>query len=104
MSDSAKKDDSGKLRFDLIPTYPMTKLAEVYSLGAKKYGDHNWRKGMAWSRVVAALYRHLVAWQGGRKMDPDDGQHPLASVVWCAMTLMEYERLGIGADDRPEVS
>lgn len=95
-----RKNDQGKLRYDLIPPSPLKELAEVYTLGAAKYGDYNWLLGLDWSRVVAALYRHLEAWRTGRIVDPDDGQHPLASVAWCAFTLMEFERLGIGRDDR----
>lgn len=95
-----RKNDTGKLRYDLIPPHPLRELARVYTLGSAKYGDYNWLHGMAWSRVIAALYRHLEAWRDGRCFDPDDGQHPLASVIWCAMTLMEFERLGVGHDDR----
>jgi len=94
-----RKDDHGKLRYDLIPPCSFERLAEVYTLGARKYGDHNWRKGMAWGRVYAAALRHLTAWAQGRTVDPDDRQHPLASVAWCCFTLMEYERLGLGVDD-----
>jgi len=89
-----------KCRFDLIPPHALEKLAEVYTIGATKYGDYNWLKGMRWSRVIAAAQRHLNAWLQGRTVDPDDGQHPLASVAWCMFALMEYERLGIGGDDR----
>lgn len=89
-----------KLRYDLVPPHPLRELAKVYTIGAVKYADHNWLGGMAWSRIIAALYRHLEAWRDGRVVDPDDGQHPLASVVWCAFALMEYERLGLGQDDR----
>lgn len=94
------KKDVGKLRLSLIPPKALEAVAYVYTIGAEKYDPHNWLRGMAWSRVLDALYRHLIAWQEGRSVDPDDGQHPLASVVWCALTLMEYERLKIGIDDR----
>jgi len=97
-----KKNDEGKLRYDLIPPAPLEALAAVYTLGAKKYGAHNWRKGLAWSRVYAALMRHLQAWWQGETHAADDGQHHLASVLWCAMTLMEYERMVAGEDDRPD--
>lgn len=98
-----RKDDEGRLRFDLIPPAPLEELARVYTIGASKYDDWNWLGGMKWSRIIGALHRHLNAWQQGTTYDPDDGQCALASVIWCAMTLMEYERLGIGEDDRPEV-
>ena len=95
-----KKHDLGKMRYDLIPAYPMERLAEVYTIGAAKYGDYNWLKGMKWGRIFAAMMRHAWAWWRGEACDQVDGQHHLASVVWCAMALMEYEHRDIGEDDR----
>ena len=94
------KDDVKKLRYDLIPPKALEALAYVYTIGADKYGDDNYLKGMSFRRIIGAAFRHIAAWQTGRTVDPDDGQHPLASVAWCMFTLMEYERLGIGVDDR----
>jgi len=94
------KTDVDKLRYDLIPPHALEALAYVYTIGANKYGDDNYLKGMSYRRVIAAAFRHIAAWQKGRVKDPDDGQHPLASVAWCMFTLMEYERRGIGVDDR----
>lgn len=102
MSDSSgRKDDAGKLRYDLIPPYALEALTYVYTIGAKKYDDHNWLKGMKWSRVTAALMRHLEAWRAGEINDKEDGQHHLASVAWCAFALMVYEKEQLGEDDRP---
>ena len=95
-----RKDDDGKLRYDLIPGYPLGQLAAVYTLGAGKYTDHNWRKGMRWGRLFAAMCRHAWAWWCGERLDPQDGQHHLASVAWIAFTLMEYEKYKLGEDDR----
>mgnify|MGYP001603291970 CR=1 FL=1 len=95
------KYDADKLRFELIPPAALAELAFVYTIGAKKYADWNWLKGMRWNRVYGALMRHLIAWQQGEQSDKDDGQLHLASVAWCAFTLMEYARLGKGLDDRP---
>lgn len=90
-SQSARKDDQQKLRYDLIPELPLRRLAEVYTIGAAKYGDSNWALGMKWSRLHGALMRHLEAWRRGEMLDPQDKQHHLASVAWCAFSLMEYE-------------
>lgn len=95
-----RKDDNGKERFDLIPVYPLFKIAEVYTIGAKKYADRNWEKGIQYGRIFAALMRHAWKWWKGEQNDPVDGQHHLASVAWCAMTLMEYERTHPELDDR----
>lgn len=97
-----RKNDEGKLRYDLIPPEALAELVKVYTLGAAKYGDHNWRKGTNWSRFYAAMQRHAWLWWAGEERDGEDGQHHLASVAWCALALMTYEAEQIGEDDRPE--
>lgn len=101
MLSEGRKYDTGKLRYDLVPEYPMRKLAEVYTIGAVKYGDRNWEHGILWCKIFGALMRHAWAWFRGQSVDPDNGQHPLASVAWCSFTLMEYERTHPEKDDRP---
>lgn len=96
---SGIKHDSSKLRYDLIPVYPLQLLAEVFTIGAKKYAPRNWEQGMDYSRVTAALMRHLELWRSGETHCPEDGQHHLASVAWCSMALMEFEHRGTGTDD-----
>jgi hypothetical protein len=98
--DAARKDDAGKPRFDLIPVEPLEELARLYALGAEKYGDRNHESGMRWGRVYSAMQRHAFAWWRGEQRDQEDGQHHLASVVWCALALMDYEQRGVGEDDR----
>lgn len=56
-------------RFDLIPTGPLAELARHYGAGAKKYEDHQWRKGYEWSKSYAAIQRHLNAFWGGEDYD-----------------------------------
>lgn len=63
-------------------------------------GDRNWEKGLKWGRVFAAMERHAWAWWNGEQLDPVDKQHHLASVAWCAFTLMEYEKTHPELDDR----
>lgn len=94
------KFDEGKLRFDLIPIYPLEELARVYTIGAKKYGDYNWRQGMRWSRIIRAGLGHFYSWIKGEKYDKEDGQHHLASVAWCVFALMQYEKDKNQFDDR----
>lgn len=94
------KFDDGKARYDLLPAHAMEELVRVYTIGAKKYGDNNWRKGMKWGRVFRALLSHAFKFWWGESRDPEDEQHHMASVAWCALTLMDYEKEGIGEDDR----
>ncbi len=85
------KADAGKSRVDLIPADVLLELGELYGMGAAKYSDDNWRLGMDYKRVYAALLRHLYKWWEGEELDQVDGQHHLASVLWCGMTLYHYQ-------------
>ncbi len=102
MPDEGRKDDTGKLRWDLLPPYAMMKVVEVYTIGARKYADRNWEKGISFSRIFAAMMRHAWNYWAGQQKDPVDGQHHLASVVWCALALMTYEVTHPEMDDRPK--
>jgi len=99
---TASKDDNDKLRYDLIPALGLHELAWVLTMGARKYGDRNWEKGMSWNRVFAAMMRHAWRWWRGESIDTHDGQHHLASVAWCAMALIEYEKTHPELDNRPK--
>ncbi len=96
----ATKHDRGKARLSLIPDLALVSEARVLGFGAKKYGDHNWRKGMAWSRLIDAAMRHLTAFSSGEDYDPETGEYHLAHLRACAGFLIEYAELGIGTDDR----
>lgn len=93
-------DHADKLRYDLFPP-SLAEVAKVYTIGAKKYGDNDYLEGMAWSRVISAMLRHLWDWIWGKKID-EDGFHPLGAVAWGCLTLMQYEADGLGEDDRFE--
>ena len=97
----ARKDDTDKLDWSLLPWGTLRSVVWVYQMGAKKYGKDNYKAGLDYSRVYSAMIRHLTAWWGGETYDPVDGQHHLSSVVWCALTLMYYQARGVGKDDRP---
>ncbi len=97
---AGRKDDAGKARYDLIPADALEEVARVYTMGAEKYGDRNWERGMKRGRIFAAMMRHAWAWWRGEIHDPVDGQHHLASVVWCGLSLIAYDLRGIGEDDR----
>lgn len=56
-------------RHDLIPPGPLTELAEHYGRGARKYANHQWRKGYEWSKSYAAMIRHATLWNMGYDYD-----------------------------------
>ena len=99
---SATGGQKGKklARFDLLPVQPLIEVARLYGAGAEKYDDRNWELGYAWSLSFAAMQRHAWAFWGGESIDPETQRHHLASVIFHAMALMEYEARRKGTDDR----
>lgn len=91
-------------RTDLIPKDVLLSLSAHYGRGCAKYADRNWERGYKWSLSIAALERHLFAWESGQDLITDDplfeGVSHLDAVVWHAMALRAFELRGIGTDDR----
>lgn len=94
------KADTDKPRYDLISAVALDDLAKVYTFGVQKYAPHNWRLGLAWSRIFAAAMRHLWAWLRGEDNDPESGLPHLAHAAWGCFTLLEYSRTKPELDDR----
>ena len=94
------KYDKGKLRYDLIPSDALEQLAAVYTIGADKYEDNNWRKGMKWSRPFAALMRHAWAWFRGEDIDPESGLNHMIHAAWNCFTLVNYAKTHPEFDNR----
>lgn len=94
------KYDKEKPRTDLLPSKALVAVAEVLAKGAVKYDTHNWRKGIAWSRVYAATQRHLFAWNDGQTIDKESGFNHLAHACCNLMFLLEYAETHRDLDDR----
>lgn len=97
---TAMKHDSDKVRLELLSVPALTAIAEVLTFGAKKYADHNWRKGFDWSRLFGAAMRHLFAAMRGEDLDPESGLPHLAHLGCCVMFLLEHYLCKLGRDDR----
>lgn len=83
-----------------IPPEPIRLLAEHYGRGARKYEDHNWRKGYAWGLSFAALNRHLSAHRSGEFVDEETGSLHLVAVLWHIFTLLTFTQEYPELDDR----
>ncbi len=99
----AQKDQTGKPRFDLIPPEAMKALAETYALGAVKYSDRNWEKGIPFSAALGALKRHLNAFELGDMINTADGDiEHIAHVMWWAVALTTFVKRGrVDLNDLP---
>lgn len=101
MSDeSGKKNDQEKPRMDLISPIALEELAKVLTFGAKKYSGWNWSKGIAYTRIIAAILRHTMAYARGESLDPETGLSHMAAVMCNAHFLLHFEKLRTSFDDR----
>jgi hypothetical protein len=94
------KHDDGKIPLELLSDLALDEVGKVLAFGAKKYSPDNWRKGMAWRRLIGAAKRHLGAFNRGVDIDEETGLPHLAHLMCCAMFLLEYQLTKNGTDDR----
>lgn len=92
--------DVDKPRMDLISAISVEGTATVLAFGAKKYAEHNWRKGMKWGRTIASLLRHTFKFMAGEDVDPESGLPHVDHIACNAMFLQEYFRTHKELDDR----
>lgn len=95
-----KKNDEGKPMLGLVPKSLIWGVGEILTFGAKKYGEHNWRAGLLWSRPYNAALRHLTAWWDGESLDKESGKSHLLHAATELAFLIEYEGSKTGKDDR----
>lgn len=92
-----REPSTGKGRYDLVTPFGLMRLAKWYELGAKKYSNRNWEKGMPFSRYIDSAQRHINKYIMGMT----DEDH-LAAAVWNLMAIMHHEELGqTEFDDMP---
>lgn len=76
----------GKPRYDLIPLEPLKRLAELYSRGAEKYGEENWKLANSkeeYARFRASAFRHFMQWMNG-----DEDEDHASAIIF---NVMAYE-------------
>ncbi len=84
------KDDSNKLRYDLLPFKAIKGLVKVLTFGAKKYTVNGWKTvPNAKQRYLAALLRHISSIELGEKIDPESGLRHIDHVLTNAAFLSE---------------
>jgi len=93
---------AGKPPLHLIP--PAAEILEsvVMGLGARKYGEFNWRSSKVRATVyIAAAKRHLAQWLDGQDDDPESSVSHLAHARACLGVLLDAIATGNVIDDRP---
>ena len=101
MSEKGIRYDQGKLRYDLVNPIAHEGMVDILTFGAQKYAARNWEKGMAWSKVIASLKRHLAEIEKGEDYDKESGRLHADHVACNAHFLSAYYRIYPQGDDRP---
>ena len=94
------KHDSEKPRMDLLSSSWVEGVSDVLTFGARKYDAHNWRKGLARSRLLGACLRHVFAYLRGEDCDPETGLLHLYHASCCLMFASELHFTRPDLDDR----
>jgi hypothetical protein len=89
-----------KTRLELLSTPWIFGVGDVLTFGAVKYAAHNWRKGIARTRVIGAALRHLFAYLAGEDNDPETGLSHLLHASCCLMFAFELHHTRPDLDDR----
>ena len=84
-----------------LPAKALLCVSRVYTYGARKYSEHNWRRGYKWSLSYDALMRHLLLWRDGHDIDEESSLPHLAHAVFHAFALSHFQLTCTGTDDRP---
>jgi hypothetical protein len=95
------KDDKDKPRVDLIPPEAIWAMSDVFTFGAKKYGDRNWEKGIAANRLFGAVQRHLWQWWMGFDLDEESGLSHLSHAICSFAMLIATVSRRPDLDNRP---
>lgn len=92
--------NQNKTRLDLMPSYALEHVGQVFTKGAEKYSADNWRSGMSWSKPLASMERHLAAYKQCKDFDEETGLLHMAHLVANGLFLVEYYKIFPQGDDR----
>jgi hypothetical protein len=94
------KHDQSKPDLSLLPREFLEEVARSMMYGEKKYGRDNYKSGMDWHRVTAALLRHATAFNSGEDNDAESGLSHLSHAGACVLMLLYYYKNKVGKDTR----
>jgi hypothetical protein len=93
---SGARFNTGKVRYDLIPTHLLESTARVFEHGAKKYAAWNWCKGMPYSAVIGCIKRHIAEIERGNDYDTGEGgsgQRHIGHLICNLLMLEQYQNM-----------
>lgn len=98
----ATKFDEGKTDMTMVEPEFIEGVASVMMFGQKKYTRNNWKSGsgLAVSRLLASLLRHIFAFIKGEDLDPESGLSHLYHASCNIMFIMYFLKHKPSNDDR----
>lgn len=84
-----REPSTNKGAYELVSPFALERIAIWYELGARKYADRNWEKGIPFNRLIQSAIRHLIRWMKG-----DREEDHLAAVCWNVMAMMHFQETG----------
>ena len=91
------KNDKGKPRWSLLPAGSVEGVVAVLEFGAKHYKPNNWKHLLdPEDRCYDAAMRHIAAWRGGQKIDPESGLHHLSHAATNLFFLFWFDVTAAG--------
>lgn len=81
--------NENKERWSLVDFESLKPMVKVLEFGAKKYGDHNWKKGLKTTEITESLLRHLTSYLNGEDNDKETGL-PNAGHILCNAMFLSY--------------
>ena len=99
-SDNGVKFDQEKVKMQLLDPTFLEEVAKVFTLGAAKYGENNYKKGLHVSRCLGAVDRHLKAFKVLEDNDPETGLSHLAHAACCLQMIYYNYKNKQEFDDR----
>lgn len=94
------KFDQNKPDLSLLPRVAKEGIARAFMDGQRKYGRYNYLNGMEWTRILAAIDRHLSAFNDGEDIAIDSQLNHLYHAGAGIMMLIEYYDKKLGTDNR----
>ena len=85
---AVRSTDANNERWDLITPIGLRRLAETCAEGARKYGEHNWLKGIPASVMLNHAIRHLFLYLAG-----DTSEDHLAHAAWNILGVCHFEEV-----------
>ncbi len=84
------KFDADKIRYDLLSPSSLRGTTSVLTIGAKKYSERNWEKGLEFGRLYRGALGHMLDWFDGEELDPESGLNHLHHAACCIHFLQHY--------------